>query len=278
LQDPLQTSAAELLISQLRRASEHEAQELLYQIRTSDENLDCIAESLQRIIKIPRQTSHDHEGLEGEYSQLQSEPKLGQIYRYGSTSNLGFVQTEQDYNPRKSMLSPGSQAPSAWTAVTSDIGFITHLLRLYFTWSNPFYALIHDDDFYHDMESGDTKHCSSLLVNAICAYACHFTDLRAARKDPQDPTTAGDDFFEAARLQLYNDEVSCLTTVQALALMGMREISAGRDSLAFGYAGRCLRMAIELGMHLEGASSEPLTDSEVAVRNRVFWGIFTYEA
>jgi hypothetical protein len=269
-----ESSAAELLLAQLRSANELEAQELLSQIRTSDENPDAIAESLRWVNKTPRK--NDDYTLEGEYSQFHSEPKLG-LGRYGLTSNLGFVPTEDCYHKR-SPLAPGNPIPTTWTEVTTDVGFIAHLLRLYFTWSNAFYALVHEEAFYHDMENGETNHCSSLLMNTICAYACHFTDIPSARKDPQDPTTAGDHFFEAAKLQLFNDEVSCLTTVQALALMGIREISAGRDSIAFGYAGRSLRMAIELGMHLESAASGALTDSEISLRNRVFWGLFTYDA
>jgi hypothetical protein len=265
-------NGAELLIAQLRSSTEQEAADLLYQLRNSDENVDSIAESLRLIVKIPHKT--DAGGLEGEYSQFNSEIKAGQNFRYGATSNLGFIPTEKDYNPSQSNLSLNA----TWTDVTKDIGFVRHLTRLYFTWCNPFYPLLDGFDFYHDMESGETNYCSSLLVNSICAYACHFTDLPAARKNYADAATAGDHFFEAARIQLFNDETSCLTTVQALAIMGSREVSAGRDSSGFQYAGRCMRMGVELGIHLEGTASEPLSEKEVAARNRAFWGIFTYDA
>jgi hypothetical protein len=267
-------SAAELLITQLRNVSDAEARELLYQIRHSEENVDSIAESIRRTVKIPHKT--DSEGLEGDYSQFHSKTYDGQNFGYGMTSNLGFVSTESEYNPRKVQISR-AHLPNTWTDVTKDVDFINHLLRLYFTWCNAFYAIIYEPDFYHDMETGETNYCSSLLVNSMCSIACSFTDLPAGRTNAQDPTTSGDQFFEAARLQLFKDETSCLTTVQALAIMGTREVSKARDSLAFAYAGRCMRMAIELGLHLEVSPSEGLSEAQAAVRNRVFWGLYTYD-
>jgi hypothetical protein len=110
----------------------------------------------------------------------------------------------------------------------------------------------------------------------MCSYACHFTDRLEARKDPTQRQTAGDHFFERARQQLFEeDETSHATTTQALAIMSIREASAGRDSPGFRYAGRCLRMAIELGWHLEGP--EQVTEKEDALRKRLFWSIFTFD-
>lgn len=119
-----------------------------------------------------------------------------------------------------------------------------------------------------------TNYCSSLLVNAMCSYACHFTDLKAARKDPNDPKTAGDHFFEKAKQLLHDDdETSCLTTVQALAVMSVREPSAGRDSTGYRYIGRAVRMALELGMHLK--HSKPTKDDWI--RQDTTWALYILE-
>ncbi|KAI4125685.1 MAG: hypothetical protein LQ347_005275 [Umbilicaria vellea] len=91
--------------------------------------------------------------------------------------------------------------------------------------------------------------------------------------------TAGDAFYAEAKRLLFEDEHSSLTTVQALALMGLREVSTGRDSSGFHLMGRCMRMAIELGLHLGSTSGEAsvLSESEVEVRKITFWGCFTLD-
>lgn len=86
------------------------------------------------------------------------------------------------------------------------------------------------------MERGLTGYCSSLLVNAMCSYAVHFTDLPAAQKNPYDSQMVGDHFFEKDKQLLHDDdEASCFTTVQALTVMSIREPSAGRDSTGYKY-------------------------------------------
>jgi hypothetical protein len=139
-----------------------------------------------------------------------------------------------------------------------------------------FYVIFSRECFLKDFRSGRDKYCSPLLVNAILAYACHFTDEPAARTDPDNPRTAGDHFFDEAKRLLFLDETPSLTTTQALCVMAMREPSAGRDSSGFMYMGRCMRMAIELGLHLNSSSAPTLqlTPSENEVRKVTFWGCF----
>ena len=151
-------------------------------------------------------------------------------------------------------------------------------MALYFCWSHPYYVLFSKELFLHDMARGRSKYCSPLLVNALLAVACAFSDRPDARTDPNDPGTAGDHFFAEARRLLQSNDSSNLTTVQALALMGLREASCSRDSSGYQYAGRCIRMAIELGLHLSfGADNNKLGPTELEVRNITFWGCFTYD-
>jgi hypothetical protein len=168
---------------------------------------------------------------------------------------------------------------TTWTNVTHDLVFIEKLLVLYFTWSHPFYVLFSRECFYKDFRAGRDKYCSSLLVNSICAYACHLTDDPAGRTDPSSFRTAGDHFFAEARRLLFEDETPSLTTTQALCILSMREPSTGRDTSGFNYIGRCIRMCVELGLHLNNSASPALrlTPSEIEVRKVTFWGCFTVD-
>lgn len=123
-----------------------------------------------------------------------------------------------------------------------------------------------------------SQYCSALLVNAVLALGCAYSDRLEARLNQQDPSTAGDHFFAEAKRLLVDDDSSDLTTVQALAIMCLREASFGRDSSGFQFAGRSVRMLIELGLHLSiGPAGANLKPSEVEARKNTFWGCFIYD-
>ena len=132
------------------------------------------------------------------------------------------------------------------------------------------------DHFLHDFRSGQTGHCSRILANAIAAFACSYSDRLAALADPYDPSTAGDQFFAEAKRLLDLDEKPSLTMVQALGIMSFRETSHGRDSNGYQYTGRCLRVALEMGLHLSVMSSS-LSPQEYEARKITFWGVFNTE-
>lgn len=276
LQD--RNGVADIIVASIRALPESDVADIVQQIR-SDEDLEALAESLRKTVTL----SHRNEAqtsltLEHDFSDMIGQGLLansGHATHFGATSCLGMVKNEDD-PPR---LSDIPTARALWTDVTNDNQFIQHLLRLYFTWSHPFYSILHVDAFYNDMIIGRNKYCCVLLVNSLCAYACHFSDLPAARTNPDDSRTAGDQFFAEAERLLNNDHTSSLTTVQALAVMSLREASHGRDSTGFQYMGRCIRMAVELGLHLPmtAVNGTVFSPAEVEIRKTTFWGCFVLE-
>ncbi|TID13745.1 hypothetical protein E2P81_ATG01679 [Venturia nashicola] len=266
-------SNTEYLLSKLRLLPEEEAQNLFWLIRTEPNN-DTIADAL---LKSSQNTKNiDLVVAEADSStQISGDPSAGQTFCYGHTSQLGLAEKDTEYNPQKAQLSPDSGELSTWTDVTKDVHLIDYLLKLYFTWSNKFFPVVREKEFYHDFKRYQTHYCSPTLVNAMCSYACHFTDDPAARKDPNNPRTAGDHFFEKAQQLLYDSrETSCFTTVQALAIMSIREPSAGRDSSGYKFHGRAIRMALELGMHLKH-DREPTAEDRI--RQETMWFLFILE-
>lgn len=115
-----------------------------------------------------------------------------------------------------------------------------------------------------------------MLVNALLAVACHYSDRPAARMAGNSSNTAGDHFFAEAKQLLDKTDTPSLTTVQALGIMSIRESSQGRDSNGYQYAGRCVRMAVEMGLHLSVIGSG-MRAAEVEVRKITFWGVFNLE-
>lgn len=125
-----------------------------------------------------------------------------------------------------------------WFRRPYDVEFLAHLLDLYFSWIHPSYQFFSQEQFLLDFQSGKADHCGKILVNAIAAFACRYSDRAAALADPDDPGTAGDQFFaEAARL-LCSIEQPSTTLAQALCVMSSRELSCGRISTSLIYAER----------------------------------------
>ena len=126
------------------------------------------------------------------------------------------------------------------------------------------------------MGRGGIEFCSAMLVNALLSLACHYSDRPAARTVPVGTLTASDHFFAEAKKELDRTEKPSLTTVQALGIMSIREASQGRDSNGYQYAGRCVRMAVEMGLHLSNIGSG-MRPAEAEVRKVTFWGVFNLE-
>ena len=130
--------------------------------------------------------------------------------------------------------------------------------------------------FLSDMSRGRTKYCSSLLVNAILALACHYSDRKGTRETGSLSVTADNFFQEAKRILVVEGETPCLTSVQALALMSLREAGCGRNSSGWMYSGRAFRMALDMGLNLP-LDWQGFSPTETEVRKITFWGCFTLD-
>ncbi|CAL3970830.1 unnamed protein product [Diplocarpon coronariae] len=174
---------------------------------------------------------------------------------------------------------PHPNSNEGWTSVTNDGAFVEHLMSLYFCWEYPTLASLNKEHFLKDMKAGNPRYCSPLVVNALLAVGCRFSDQPEARTDPKDKDTAGDAFFsEAERLLELENDWHSVTTVQALGLMSIREASCGRSSRGIFLSSQSVRLAIEMGLHFDvqdGGSDDAKTDH--AVRSATFWGAFSLD-
>lgn len=204
----------------------------------------------------------------------ESPSSIHQAKGYGQETILGdkFGEVEQSH--------PTVTFAGSWTTITSDVVFVEHLMTLYFCWEYPTFASLSKEHFLEDFRRGKTKNCSPLLVNAILALGCRFSAQPKARADPNDKNTAGDHFFaEAQRLLDQQKDRHVMTIIQALGLMAIREASCGRSSESIFLSGQSIRLAIEMGLHLEHVQDKngESSDDETAVRAATFWGAFSLD-
>lgn len=123
-----------------------------------------------------------------------------------------------------------------------------------------------------DFRNGHTRYCSSLLVNALLALACRFSDRPTTRTNMEDPMTAGDAFFaEASRLLSSQKDHHVLTTVQALGVMSIREASCGRIKQSSYLSEQSIQLTVEMGLH-EETPSYGEDDADQRVCEATFWG------
>lgn len=246
---------------------------LLHNLRT-DASLDNVAAGLRTNVQLP--TSYAPQTLEADFAQQMSQQTPVSIAD-SAGPNIPRSREASTDESQDTRIQPNASEPQGmWFRQPQDAEFIEHLLNLYFCWVHPFHHFFSRELFVRDMEQGRTEHCSAMLVNAVMSLACHYSDRPGARTDLHNPATAGDHFFAEAQRLLNQDEKPCLTTVQALGVLAVCEGSHGREGNAYRYAGRSLRMALELGYHLSVIGSG-LRSTDVEARRITFWAIFNLE-
>ncbi|KAH6856616.1 fungal-specific transcription factor domain-containing protein [Chaetomium sp. MPI-CAGE-AT-0009] len=299
-------STLQVLIEAILNASEDDVPAIVRKIRTCD-SLDAVAESILR----NEVEDGDTDGAEGhtddedaanqpvegerELARKMGELRLenGSVRYIGGTSHLIYLgdQTDDIDEPESDGYLSIEEPTTSWTEVTKDSQLIIHLINMYFDWHYTYFATLSKSLFYRDFLKGKpqgqprtTVYCTPLLVNVMLALGCHFTSVAGAFAVPGDSRTKGDHFFaEAKRLIVENDEYAKpkLTTVQALALMSVREAGCGREANGWVYSGMSFRMAQDIGLNLNlgGAAKDKgsLDEQEVDARRITFWGCFLFD-
>lgn len=219
--------------------------------------------------------SDPHAGFMDWTADAQSPPRAGSWVESSSQTDHGsrYRWLDQVLSP---LDAPEAKAPAAsWTDIASDVDLVQHLLALYFCWEYPTFASLSKEHFLKDFKDGTRRYCSSMLVNALLALGCRFSTKPNTRANPNDPHTSGDHFFkESLRLYHLEQDHRSLTTIQALGIMAIREASCGRDSESWYYAGQSIRIAMEMGLHMNDGTGD---EDEVAVQAATFWGAFALD-
>lgn len=177
---------------------------------------------------------------------------------------------------RRRGRSQGDELQIPWTTVSSSRSLIGHLFDLYFTWVHPVHMLFSELDFKYSFRTSSGHNCSTALVNAICAMACHLLEKEGAGKskgtaqeahdqmfgDAQEAVTLREGFMDEARRVLTKENHKEMTSVQAFAVMYLVELGSCKARKALGY----LRASVEnLGAAVRNQSDE--------ARQITTWGI-----
>lgn len=215
---------------------------------------------------------------------------IAEQLRRPATTDLRNISPESEqqlnraiYQYRQQLVE--SQDPCFWTNVSNDPVLIEHLVTLYFTWIHPLHVLLDEEEFISSFRRCEDVYCSSSLVNAMCAMACHV--LRSEWRG-DDGADSGIDHLQAKFMDEVEHlqrriETSKLITIQTWAIvskgdaqqvptlltafhqMSLVELGLGSGLMASAH----LREAAELLM-ARSENEQADTSAEVAS-----WGILT---
>ena len=159
----------------------------------------------------------------------------------------------ESYSPQETYTSEGSihglaATPSGprWTTVTTDESILNHLLELYFTWVHPVHTLFSKEHFMTCYKQQLDAFCSPMLVNAICAIACHLHCEPVA--DQLRFELLGDKFREAVYASIDANRNS-ITTAQTFGVMFLVELAQANAMRAASYINVALNSLGEITQH-----------------------------
>ncbi|PYI11291.1 fungal-specific transcription factor [Aspergillus sclerotiicarbonarius CBS 121057] len=212
----------------------------------------------------------------------------GHLRFYGATSNLNLVDvsaTQQRQRPDARTVRHDGQDILNHLRVGQPVDptLEDHLVELYFTWQNPSTYVV-DKDMYMDARTKwrneliDTPFYSEVLTNAMCAIGSAFE----ARYHPTFitfPKSLSEFFADRAKALLEIElDSPCVATVQALVILSSHEGSSNRDARGWLYSGMSMRLAFDLGLHLDTTpyvEKGDISAHEADVRRIAFWGSYT---
>ncbi|TAQ84067.1 hypothetical protein B7494_g7605 [Chlorociboria aeruginascens] len=161
--------------------------------------------------------------------------------------------------------------PSLSLAFSPQSDICRHLAGAFFKYQYPYHMVVYREYFLRDYTTGSGPYYSDLLIYAICSMGALASEEIALRE-------LSDVFSNRAQELLYGDALESpnLTTLQALIILGHREIGRGKASKGWLYSGMSFRLLSSMGLHLDPNNWNGSDDSRVEreVSRRVYWAAF----
>ena len=198
--------------------------------------------------------SDDSAGIANDLSSSDFSP----VSRHQNLSGTLSAQLNLVDNPQFLAFSP-----------QSDIS--RHLMATFFQSQYQYHMCLYREYFLRDFDAGFGPYYSDLLMYAICAMGALASQEVAMRE-------LSDVFFNRAQELLYDSALESpnLTTLQALILLGHREIGHGKTSKGWLFSGMAFRLAHEMGLHLDPNNWNGSDDSRIEreILRRMYWAAF----
>lgn len=145
------------------------------------------------------------------------------------------------------------------------------LMARFFQHQYQYFMCLYREWFLRDFDAGAGPYYSDLLMYSICALGALASEEIALRD-------LSGVFFNRAQELLYGGALESpnITTLQALLLLGHREIGIGKASKGWLFSGMAFRLAHEMGLHLDPNNWTGSDDSRIEreILRRTYWAAF----
>lgn len=254
LNAPLQTPYGELIRPRLHQ------QQQIPPTRTAAAAQQQPQQQQQQQTGAPNTSHHNRTSTGRKVKTIHADPELGnryidetgQIRYYGKASGYYMLRGSRNFkegvfrfNSRgyrsRSSLDPHHTAEQTPNLVIDPFekppdDLAQHLLDLYFANYYPLFPILHKKSFLESLKSDNPP--PLLLLNSIYALASRISDDPRVRTHPDLPDTAGDVFFERARLLLdYEWENFQVSTIQSLLLLSSHQTGVLKTVRGWLYSG-----------------------------------------
>ncbi|KAB8212073.1 fungal-specific transcription factor domain-containing protein [Aspergillus parasiticus] len=236
----------------------------------------------------------DSEGVEELVTQLSDRMGSlqigsdGHVRYYGPTSHFNLLRmpTPDNLTIHRTVRQDGPDVLDR-LGVNKEIpaGFEEHLINLYFTWHNPLFQVV-DREMYEPARQQwrtkmeETPYYSEALTNAMCCLGAAF-EPRYHPDFITYPRSVSDFFADRAKALLEIElDSPTLATVQAMVVLSAHDVGCKRNSRGWLYSGMAMRLAFDLGLHIDTAhyvTEGSINAAEAELRRTVFWGTYTVD-
>lgn len=225
----------------------------------------------------------------------------GQLRYFGAPSYFNLLRSASHVtttSPEQDNHGWDIAIPGNYLDIGLSLQSQNHLLDLYWRWQNPWQYLVHRAAFGTAVERGIyDDYCTPLLLRCILSLAARYCDHPEARLDPSDANTAGELLaIQAKDILSIEIEHPSTSTVAALAIMALREMSVNKESLGWTYigddpstvlveklltsvdpSGMAVRIAYNLGLNLDcqkWVDEGKISEEQAEIRRITWWGCY----
>ncbi|KAK0912022.1 hypothetical protein LTR02_003129 [Friedmanniomyces endolithicus] len=202
----------------------------------------------------------------------------GRLRYFGPTVN-SHIYSEPTVDDTKQSREAVEQARRAEKIIrTLPLETHDYLMQMFFHHYNGVLHVVHEEAFNEDREMGKTQFYSGFLHICILAMGYRFADK--SRADMQRialPDRESTLHREAKyMLDLELERPGGIPSVAALLILGDSEVGVGRDNVGWMYAGMAMRLAVDIGLHLD-SSHTGMAEREIDIRRMTLWACVIYD-
>lgn len=207
-------------------------------------SLDTAQEPLPDLSPGRSSTDTRDEDLVHELAQMCGQLEIaedGQLRYFGAPSYCVMISPSQyQRKGMDSLISAGIDLRDRIPIVSGLSAEVENeLLDIFWTWQNPWQYLVHKRLFCEALEGGfHTEYLTPLMLQSVLALSARYSERVEVRDEPDQPSTAGNALAENAKAIL-RLEMECPTTstVAAMAILALREMSVNKEALGWTYLG-----------------------------------------